>query len=84
MHPSQYTLVQKTGETILHLAQLGYVIIVGRASNIITAKMPGGVHIRLVSPLGETGGAYSGILSNDEKKAKEFILTEDRKSKELC
>src|ERR1017187_7315548 len=49
LHPSHDLLVMKTNKTILHLAQLGYVILVGRGSNIITARMPGGVNIRLFS-----------------------------------
>ena len=35
LHPSHDALVQKTNKTILHLAQLGYAIIVGRAANIM-------------------------------------------------
>jgi len=79
LHPSHDALVLKTNTTILHLAQLGYVILVGRASNIITAKMPGGVNIRLVSPLEKRVEHIQEYYKMTEKKAKEFIFAEDRK-----
>ena len=75
VHPSQYTLVHKTGETILHLAQLGHVIMVGKASYIITAKLPGGVHIRLIGPLEKRVEHIQEYYQMDKKKATEFVLT---------
>ena len=53
LHPSAWTLAEHTTETILRLAQLGNVILVGRGSNLIAANMPQAVHVRLVAPLGE-------------------------------
>ena len=50
LHPSTWTLVQHTTQTILNLARLGNVILVGRGANIITAKFPHAVHVRLVAP----------------------------------
>lgn len=51
LHPSSWTLVRKTSETILHLAELGNVIIVGRGSTVVTAKLPHMVHVRLIGSL---------------------------------
>ena len=48
--PSPWTLVQLTTETILRLASLGHVILVGRGGNVITARMPQVFHVRLVAP----------------------------------
>lgn len=48
--PSPWTLVQLTTETILRLASLGHVILVGRGANIITARMPQVFNVRLVAP----------------------------------
>lgn len=78
LHPPHDTLVFKTNETILHLAQLGYCIMVGRGSNIITAKMPGGVSIRLVSPMERRLEHVEEYYGMTRKKAQEFISTEDR------
>ena len=49
-HPSLWELMQKTNETIRHLAGAGNVIFVGRGANFATAGIPGGVHIRLIAP----------------------------------
>lgn len=48
LHPAQWTLVKKTAETIMHLGEMGNSILVGRGGNIITRKLPYGVHIRLI------------------------------------
>ena len=81
LHPSHNILVFKTGKTIVHLAQLGYAIIVGRAANIITAKMPGGVNIRLVSPLEKRLEHVKEYYQLTSKEAKEFIATGDQNRK---
>jgi hypothetical protein len=47
-HPSALSLVRKTADTILHLAQLGNVILIGRGSNVITRQVEDGFHVRLV------------------------------------
>jgi hypothetical protein len=51
LHPPSWTLVHKTAETILHLAELGNVIIIGRGANVITSKLHYVFHVRLVAPL---------------------------------
>lgn len=50
LHPPRWTLIHKTTDTILQLARMGYVIIVGRGGNIITSKLNNAFHVRLVSP----------------------------------
>lgn len=78
LHPSQYTLAHKTSETILHLARLGYVIIVGRGANIITAPLPGGVHVRLVGSLERRVHNIQQCLKMDQKKARDYVRREDQ------
>jgi len=51
LHPSSWTLVQHTTDTILHLARMGNVILVGRGSNIIAGQCRNAFHVRLVAPL---------------------------------
>jgi Cytidylate kinase-like family len=48
LHPSSWSLVRRTADTILHLAELGNVIIIGRAGSIITRHISGAFHVRLV------------------------------------
>jgi len=81
LHPSQDILVHNTGKTILHLAQLGNCIIVDRAANIITAKLPGGVHIRLISPFEKRVEHIQEYYKKTKKEAEEYILIEDRNRK---
>ena len=50
-HPTADQMVKLISETILKLAELGNVIIVGRGANIVTAKMPHVLHVRLVASL---------------------------------
>lgn len=50
LNPSMWTLFHHTSDTILKLARLGRCIIVGRGAGIITAKLKGGLHARLVAP----------------------------------
>ena len=52
LHPSAWTLAEHTTETILRLANLGNVILVGRGANLIAARVQPAVHVRLVAPLG--------------------------------
>ena len=48
LHPPAWTLVRKTADTILHLAELGNVVIIGRGANIITRDLDSAFHVRLV------------------------------------
>src|ERR1035438_2804185 len=52
VHPPAEKVVQHTAETMLQLAELGSAILIGRAGNIVTAKLPNVLHVRLVAPLG--------------------------------
>ena len=61
LHPPQETLVRDMSKTILHLASAGYVILVGRGANIITHRLPDGLHVRLVGSFEKKGGAYEGV-----------------------
>jgi cytidylate kinase len=51
LHPPSWELVHQTTETILHLAGLGHVILVGRGANVITARLDHVLHVRLVGSL---------------------------------
>ncbi len=51
IRPSEWTILQKTTETVLQLGRMGKVIIVGRASVLITSKLSNAFHLRLVAPL---------------------------------
>ena len=77
VRPTSQTLVQQTAETILKFAALGGVILVGRAGNIVTAKLPHVLHVRLVAPLDDR---IERICRDDHKspdEARKFCLAEE-------
>ena len=76
-HPLQETLVHSMSETILQLATLGYVILVGRGGNIITRKLPNGVHVRLVGSIEKRVAHVKEYLNLSEERAREYVMKED-------
>ena len=51
LHPPSWLLVRQSTETILRLAELGHVILVGRAANAITGRLPNVLRVRLTGSL---------------------------------
>jgi cytidylate kinase len=78
LHPPSWILVRQTAETILRLAKLGNVIIIGRGSNIITARLDSVFHVRLVAPLEKRVEHIQETDHLDRKAAMEFIHREDK------
>jgi cytidylate kinase len=84
LHPSEYKLIKKISETILHLSNLGNVVFVGRGSNIITKYNKNGIHLRLVSSLENrianiqkffklTKNASIKLIQKDDKERAAYI-----------
>lgn len=78
LHPPSWTLVRQMSETILHLAELGYVILIGRGANVITAGLKSAFHVRLVGSLEKRVQRLEKARNMDPKAALEFIRQEDR------
>jgi hypothetical protein len=78
LHPPSKTLLLQTTETILHLARLGRVILVGRAANIITREMKNAFHVRLVAPLELRVEHVMAERHLERKAALEFVRIKDR------
>jgi cytidylate kinase len=68
LHPPTETLVRRTAETILRLAELGHAILIGRGASVITARLPGMLHIRLVASL-ESRVAHAMQFEHLDRKA---------------
>lgn len=77
LHPSSWTLVQKTSETILRLANLGNCIIIGRAANIVTDKLDHGLHVRLVGSLDKRIQRMMKFENMDHDTAEETLDKQD-------
>ncbi len=78
LHPPQFTLVQRTTQTILHLARMGRVILVGRGAPLITKGIPGGVHVRLVGSFKKRKDHIKEEFQLTDKEADFFIKKEDQ------
>jgi cytidylate kinase len=78
LRPTVDTLIQQTAETLMKLVGLGGVILIGRAGNIVTAKMPNVLHVRLVAPLEDR----IARIGRDDRKtpddARKFCLEEEQ------
>lgn len=76
LHPPVEKLVETTARTILNLATMGNVILMGRGSNVITAQMPYGFHVRLVgSPAKRIAhfAALNGLATREAEKVAKSI-----------
>ncbi len=82
VHPPILKLVHKTSGTILKLAQMGNVIIVGRGANIITSHLKNTFHIRLIAPEDVRRKNLQTKLGVGKKEAKEIMEREDIARKE--
>lgn len=78
LHPSSWTLVRQSAETILHLAELGRVILIGRGSHVITARMPRVFHVRLVAPVEQRIQHVVDFHQLSPKEAERFVRSTDR------
>ena len=76
-----WSLFQKVRTTIMHLAEAGYVIIIGRGANIMTSKLKGGLHIRLIASLHNRIIYISKCLNIDQNEALKYIKKEDQRRK---
>jgi cytidylate kinase len=78
LHPSCRTLVRQTADTILHLAELGNVIVIGRGGNVITSKLDYVFHVRLVGSLERRVEQIRQIEGLGHAAALAQVLREDR------
>ena len=77
LHPSSWALVRKSAETILHLAELGNVILIGRGAAVITRKLDFVFHVRLVGSLEKRVEYIQKHRNLGAKAARNLIQHED-------
>lgn len=77
VHPTADKMVKLIAETILHLAEAGNVIIVGRGANIVTAKMPHVFHVRLVADLDDRIERVCQEYNKSPEEARRYCLEQD-------
>ncbi len=77
LHPPQETIIKQTPETLLGLAELGGAILIGRAGNIVTAKLKQVLHVRLAAPLDQRIEHARVNYGMNAAAARHFWLRED-------
>ena len=77
LHPPTWKLVEKFNDTMLRLAELGNVILLGRGGNIITSKLNYMFHVRLVGARDARIGFVQSDRKVDKKTATELVDRED-------
>ena len=82
LKPAEWTIIHKTTDTILQLARMGNVVIVGRGANIITSKLKNTFHVRLIASLERRVEHIKKIMDINEKEALNHIKKEDENRKQ--
>jgi cytidylate kinase len=77
LNPTPSTLVEQTAETVWSLAHGGYVILVGRAGNVITEKLPEVFHVRLVGSLERRIARIEEVYEMSRNDAHEYVKAQD-------
>ncbi len=78
LHRASSRPVQETTETILRLAGMGNVILVGRGANVILAHLPQAFHVRLVASLESRVAHMAELRGTSKKAALAYVEAEDR------
>ncbi len=78
LHPASWLIVHQSTETILRLAELGNVILVGRGANAITSRLPNVLRVRLVGSLEQRLARIQEAEHLNRVEALEFIRRTDR------
>jgi cytidylate kinase len=76
-HPTLRKMVAQSAETILKLASMGNVILIGRAGNLVTARLPRVLHVRIVAPLEQRIAYCQKEYGMTRAKARAFCRSED-------
>ena len=76
--PPQVAVYRKLAETMRRLAINGHVVLVGRASNMITRDMDKGFHVRLVAPVQYRAGRISSWKNISMKDAEQIIIEKNK------
>jgi hypothetical protein len=78
LRPPSWVMVPKIAETVLHLAEAGNVVLVGRGASFITARMPNVFHVRLISSLPGRIERVQKLNHLSPQEAAKFIKNADR------
>ncbi len=80
LHPSLWELFHHTCDTIMKLASIGNVILIGRGSHIITRNLSHVIHVRVIAPLEQRIERAATIEQISTASAARLIRQEDHAS----
>ena len=69
LHPHKDQLVSKVNSTIISLARIGHVILIGRGAHILTRALKGGLHLRLVAAAEKRAAYFARVFELDRASA---------------
>ncbi len=78
LHRATWKPMQETTETILRVAEMGNVILVGRGANVILAHLPQAFHVRLVASVESRVANVAEARGLSKKAAKAWVEAEDK------
>jgi len=78
LHRATWRPIQETTETILRLAEMGNVVLVGRGANVILGHRPEAFHVRLVASLESRVTHMAGLRGTSKKAALSYVEAEDK------
>jgi len=78
LHPPSWLIIHESAQTILRLAELGNVILVGRGAAVITRRMPNVLRVRLVGSLEQRLARVQQSEHLNREEALAFVRRSDR------
>jgi len=78
LRPPSWVVEPLVAESILHLAEAGQVILVGRGASVITARMPNVFHVRLIASLARRIERVQTLEHLAPEAAARFVARSDR------
>jgi len=77
LRPPSWVMIPQVAETVVHLAESGHVILVGRGANFITARMTNVFHVRLIAPLTSRISRVQKTNHLTNEEAAKFVAQSD-------
>ena len=78
LRPPSWVLIPQMVETIVHLAQTGHVVLIGRGATVVTSQLPNVFHVRLVASLKTRIRRVQKSQELSAEEASRFVEKEDR------
>ncbi len=83
--PSSLKVFKKCAQTIFELAAAGHVILIGRAASMVTARLAGGLHVRITGSLDWRVKQVAAFEKIDQPaEARKYVLKQDEEREKFA